>query len=84
MLKYRFYYQIDYIDNEGLAHYVESFHNFKKALKTLTILNSANEAIHYLTGTNTRFQLDKYRYQVDKDNIPLETPDELIISNIVR
>ena len=40
MLKYIFYYKIDYIDNEGLAHYVESFHNLKKALKTLLKLLS--------------------------------------------
>lgn len=59
MGRYGFYYQIDYIDKDGTATYIDAFNTkeLNKAIKHVTILNNAN----YCINSNTVFVLDKYK-----------------------
>ncbi len=54
----RYYYYIDFIDERGYAHYIDTFtsRQRKKAIKYLNILNSANQCL----TNDTYFVLDKY------------------------
>lgn len=54
----RYYYQIDFIDEQGNANYIDTFtsRQRKKALKHLNILNNANACL----SNKTYFVLDKY------------------------
>ena len=74
-----YYYQIDYIDEKGLANYIDTFHNRYVALEHLAILNNANRA---LNGNKTKFVLDKYCYKVDNLGRVIEDTDELIEKDI--
>lgn len=71
-----FYYQIDYIDKDGLATYIDMFHDIDKGLLAVGILNRANECIN----KDTKFVLDKYGthiedspYEDDYDNVLVES-----------
>lgn len=63
--KARYYYQIDFIDEQGDANYIDTFtsRQRKKAIEHVNILNRAN---HCVNG-NTYYVLDKYIY-FDDDN----------------
>lgn len=64
--KVRFYYQIDFIDIDGCAIYIDTFTSKqrKKAIEHVNILNRAN---HCFSG-NTYYVLDKYISFNDDDN----------------
>lgn len=71
--KYKYYYQIDYIDSKGLANYINTFDNEEEAIKQTNILNQSNHCLH----KSTKYVLDKYRCIADVD----ET-DEIVEANI--
>ena len=56
--KVRYYYQIDFIDEQGNANYIDTFtpRQRRKAIEHVNILNRAN---HCING-NTYYVLDKY------------------------
>ena len=56
--KVKYYYQIDFIDEQGDANYIDTFtsRQRKKAIEHLNILNSANQCL----TNDTYFVLDKY------------------------
>lgn len=62
----RYYYQIDFIDEQGNANYIDTFSSRqrKKALKHLNILNNANACL----SNKTYFVLDKYVSYDDEDD----------------
>lgn len=78
---YDYYYQIDYIDNDGLASYIKSYSNDdrEKALRDVHLLNLSNDCIH---NDNTKYVLDMYRLKRDKDGFSIDGTDELIKQNI--
>lgn len=64
----RYYYQIDFIDEQGGANYIDTFSSRqrKKALEHLNILNQANSCL----SDKTYFVLDKYvSYDDEGDDI---------------
>lgn len=71
-----FYYQIDYIDKEGLANYIYTFEQdeLELAKEHLNILNHANGCLN----ADTKFVLDKYGVIEDSDD------DELVEHNITN
>lgn len=58
-----YYYQIDYIDKDGLATYIDTEHNRAKAIHKVNYLNFANECIN----KDTKFVLDKYSFYFTKE-----------------
>lgn len=64
--KVRFYYQIDFIDIDGRAIYIDTFTSKqrKKAIEHVNILNRANQCF----SGNTYYVLDKYISFNDDDN----------------
>lgn len=75
MKKYEFYYQIDYIDSDGLANYIDTLHDEEKAIEHVNILNNANRCLN----DDTKFVLDMYGY------IPnVEESDVIIRENITK
>lgn len=73
--KYKYYYQIDYIDSKGLANYIDTFDDKGEAIKHTNILNQANHCIH----KSTKYVLDKYRYIANTDGT-----DEIVEANITN
>lgn len=73
---YEYYYQIDYIDKNGLANYIKTFNGDErdKAIKSVNLLNQANMCIN---GTTTKYVLDYYRYRPEIDE-----SDEIIEKDI--
>ena len=73
--KVRYYYQIDFIDEHGLANYIDTFtaRQRKKAIEHLNILNSANQCL----TNDTYFVLDKYACY-DEDGNDIEIVEENI------
>ena len=68
--KARYYYQIDFIDEQGNANYIDTFtpRQRRKAIEHLNILNSANQCL----TNDTYFVLDKYAcYDEDGDDIEI-------------
>lgn len=63
--KIRYYYQIDFIDEQGDVNYIDTFtsRQRKKAIEHANILNSANQCI----SGNTFYVLDKYVSYNDDD-----------------
>lgn len=74
---YDYYYQIDYIDEEGLASYINTFDKDErdKAIEVANLLNQANMCIN---GTTTKYVLDYYRYKVDNNGHTIDDSDELL------
>lgn len=70
------FYQIDYIDEDGLANYIDTFksNELVKAKRHLDILNKVNKCLN----DNTMFVLDMYKYNRDTDE------DDLIMHNITK
>lgn len=70
--KARYYYQIDYIDVDGFAIYIDTFtsRQRKKAIERVNILNKANQCIN----RNTYYVLDKY-INVDDDDTEIVEAD---------
>lgn len=60
-----FYYQIDYIDKDGIASYIKTFKQNELGLakEHLNILNQANRCLN----PETKFVLDKYGYIEETD-----------------
>lgn len=75
-MRYKTFYQIDYIDNKGYLNYIDTFNKseYNKAIKHLNILNKANECISGKTG----FILSEYRTLSTWDE------DELVQENITN
>ena len=75
MTKLHYFYQIDYIDEDGCANYIDTFTSRQrnKAIEQVNILNHANQCI----SVNTYYVLDKYSTE-DEDG---ET-DEIVEENI--
>lgn len=71
-----YYYQIDYIDNEGYSNFITTHKNKQKAIKELDILNRANRCLN----NDTKFVLDKYSIEYNEDGFPID--DTLIEENI--
>lgn len=78
---YEYYYQIDYIDKDGRANYIETYKDNErsKALYDLKILNVSNMC---LNGTTTRYVLDRYRYKLDTEGRAIDDTDEIIEEDI--
>lgn len=78
---YEYYYQIDYINENGIATYIETYKHDEriKALYDLKILNVSNMC---LNGTTTRYVLDKYRYKLDTEGRVIDDTDEIIEKDI--
>lgn len=74
------YYQIDFIDEVGLANYIETYHNEEKALNDLKVLEHARQCL----STETKYVLDLYAYIENDDGHPVENTDVLIYKNINR
>ena len=53
-----YYYQIDYIDKDGLATYIDTEHERDRAIRKVNYLNYANASIN----RDTKFVLDKYSF----------------------
>ncbi len=77
---YEYYYQIDYIDEDGLATYIDTYNDDErsKALYDLRILNVANICLH----TTTKYVLDRYRYKLDTEGKVIDDTDEIIEKDI--
>lgn len=75
MARRRHYYQIDYIDSEGCANYIDTFSSreLNKAIKHVNILNNANACLN----DDTYFVLDEY-VEISEDEA------ELIKENITN
>ena len=75
MEKRKHYYQIDYIDSEGYANYIDTFSSreLKEAIEHVNILNNANACLN----DNTYFVLDAYA-EISEDE------SELIKENITN
>ena len=75
MTKLRYFYQIDYIDKDGYANYIDTFTSRQrnKAIEHVNILNRANQCM----SVDTYYVLDKYSTR-DEDG---ET-DEIVEENI--
>ena len=67
------YYQIDYIDKNGLANYINTFHDIEEAKNNFNILTNALRCI----TRETYFVLDSYEYEIDENKDPVEDTDEL-------
>lgn len=68
-----YYYQIDYIDKDGLATYVDTEHDRDSAIRKVNYLNYANASIN----RDTKFVLDKYSfYFTDKGEAVDDTIEE--------
>lgn len=68
--KVSYYYQIDFIDKQGYANYIDTFtsRQRKKAIEHLNILNSANQCL----TNDTYFVLDKYAcYDGDGNDVEI-------------
>lgn len=73
-----YYYQIDYIDKDGLATCVDIEHSRAKAIRRVNYLNYANECI----SKDTKFVLDKYSfYFTDEGEAVGDTIEEKNITN---
>lgn len=68
------YYQIDYIDKNGLANYIDTLHSLREAKKNFFILT---KALRCLTR-ETYFVLDLYEYEEGEDGFAIEDTDKLI------
>lgn len=77
---YEYYYQIDYIDKNGLATYIETYQDDEKskALYDLKVLNLANRCF----DTTTKYVLDRYRYKLDIEGNAIDDTDEIIEKDI--
>lgn len=78
---YEYYYQIDYIDKDDRANYIQTYKHDErsKALYDLKILNASNMR---LNGTTTRYVLSKYRYKLDIEGRVIDDTDEIIEKDI--
>ena len=74
-----FYYQIDFIDDAGLANYINTFqqNELEKAKEHYRILSNALSCIKG-TDRNMRYVLDMYAYIQDKDT-ELDETDVLVV-----
>lgn len=73
-----YYYQIDYIDKDGLATYVDTIHDRDSAIKAVNYLNYANTSIN----RDTKFVLDKYSYYFTEEGEPVgDTIEEMNITD---
>lgn len=75
-----FYYQIDYIDKDGLATYIDTEHKRDKAIRKVNYLNYVNMAIN----RDTKFVLDKYSFYFTEEGEPVgDTIEEKNITDSV-
>ena len=73
-----YYYQIDYIDKNGLATYVDTEHNRAKAIRKVNYLNYVNVCIN----KDTKFVLDKYSFYFTDEGEPVgDTIEEKNMTN---
>ena len=74
--KLTYYYQINFIDEQGNANYIDTFtsRQRKKAIEHLSILNSANQCL----TNDTYFVLDKYARYDEDGNDMLHNPNAKI------
>lgn len=81
---YGYYYQIDYIDEDGLANYIETFDKDEKdkAIESVNILNRANACINE-KHDETKYVLDYYRYKIDSNGNTIDGSDELLNNMII-
>lgn len=77
---YKYYYQIDYVDKDGIATYIKTYEDTERsqALYELNTLNAANKCIN----DTTRYVLDKHRYKVDTNLRVIDHSDEIIEKDI--
>lgn len=68
MVTREFYYQIDYIDKDGFANYIDTEHDRDLAIKNVNYLNYANMAIN----RDTKFVLDKYSFYFTEEGEPVD------------
>lgn len=72
----KFYYQIDYIDENGFANYIDTFNEneLEKAKEHWKILSLALACIRI----DTKFVLDMYSYKENKKGLPIDDSDEFL------
>lgn len=77
---YKYYYQIDYIDENGLANYIRTFTKNKRheAIEATKLLNQANACIN----KDTYYVLDCYRFKIDKNGNTIDDTEEIIEKDI--
>lgn len=63
-----YYYQIDYIDKDGLATYVDTEHSRTKAIRKVDYLNYVNS---FINRKDTMFVLDKYSFYFTDEGEPV-------------
>lgn len=73
-----YYYQIDYIDKDGLTTYVDTEHSRAKAIRKVDYLNYVNSFIN----RDTMFVLDKYSFYFTDEGKPVG--DTIEEHNITR
>lgn len=75
-MEIKFYYQIDFIDKNGKANYINTFkkEEFEKAKENYNILTNA---LNCLKNTEERFVLDLHAY-IDDNGCSVEDTDTLI------
>lgn len=72
------YYQIDYVDNEGFATYVDTFIDREEAIEKVNYLNHINKCLN----RDTKFVLDRYDYEYNEYGEACN--DSLIEENITN
>lgn len=73
-----YYYQIDYIDKDGLATYIDTEHERDRAIRKVNYLNYANACLN----RDTKFVLDKYSfYFTDEGEAVGDTIEEMNITD---
>lgn len=72
-MKHKTFYQIDYIDAQGLLNYIYTGYDKSECITRCNILNQANACLN----KNTKFVLDKYK-------VTNEDESELIAENITE
>ncbi|MBR1620275.1 hypothetical protein IJ674_10350 [bacterium] len=72
----KYYFQIDFIDKNGLANYIDTFKSNEliKAVRHWHILTNANACI----SKDTSYVLDLYSFKVDQNGNAIENTDELV------
>lgn len=70
----RSYYQIDYIDKNGYANFINSTSRICRAIDSYYTLKNALEAL----GGKGKYVLDRYEVEVDDNDLPIEDTDRLV------
>ena len=81
-----YYYQIDFIDENGLANYIKTFDEDTDKQIMLDQLNILNYALRSIGKIDkVHYVLDKYEYKISKNTgMPIDDTDEIVIKDIQK